>query len=186
MEKTGLIVKLGQNIDQSWDAYQLVNESQEVKKHNEVLSDTLTTLKTIKLTKDLKLALGAEEMLLRQELAVYSNSPEQSNSITKAIEQLQGAKQSLNVVQDHESYQSATATYSSSRKEAGLPIDSFRDFLKSHSTRLTNRMTGQLSVPEKNILRQRKENLGMVKEVYVAMQREALGLSPVNNKTIER
>jgi hypothetical protein len=48
-------------------------------------------------------------------------------------------------------------------------------------------MTGQISVPEKNILRQRKENLGMVREVYIFMQREALGLpAPEKSKGLER
>ncbi len=186
MEKTGLIDKVIDNMSRSWRSYQLVNESKEVKEHDAVLAETLSLLKDVKGSKNLNVALGAEEMLLRQEQAVYANSPEQHNSIITAVKQLQEAKQSLAVVANPKAYQAATATYPSSRKEAGLPIDSFRDFLKSHSTRLTNRMTAQLSVPEKNILRQRKDNLGMIREVYIAMQREALGLMSSKNRTIER
>lgn len=90
--------------------------------------------------------------------------------------QFQEAKKSLAVVHDPKGYQDATATYSGKRKESGLPIDSFREFLKSHNTRLTNLMKSQLSVPEKSILRQRKEILGMVKEGYMGLQRKSLGI----------
>lgn len=123
---------------------------------------------------------------MHQELKNYSNSPEESNSIKTALVQLKEAKNSLDIVQDPQVYQGATATYSGKRKEAGLPLDSFREFLKSHSTRLGNRMASPLSVPEKNILRQRKENLNMVKEVYVVMQRDALGLeAPAKSKGLQ-
>lgn len=186
MEKIGLIAKLGDNLNQGWDAYLLVNESREVKKRNEILGDTLATLKTITSTKDIKLALGVEEMMLRQELTTYANSPEEANSVTKALEQVQEARQSFKVVEDHKAYKTAANTYPNARKEAGLPVDAFRTFLKSHSTRLTNRMTSNISVPEKNIIRQRKENLAMMRDVYIGMQREALGLVPAKEKGIER
>lgn len=186
MEKIGLINKIVRNIDEAWGAYQLLEESPAMQKRNEALTETLSLLKAVKAEKDIKLVLGVEEMLLTQELAVYSNSAEQQNSVNTAIGQLQDARRSLDVVQEHANYQSATATYPGSQKEAGLPIDSFRSFLKSHSTRLTNRMTAQLSVPEKNVLRQRKDNLGMIKEVYMTMQREALGLTTAKEKGLER
>lgn len=186
MEKTGLINKIVRNMDEAWGAYQLLEESPAMQKRNEALSETLSLLKAMKVEKDIKLALGVEEMLLTQELAVYANSAEQHNSVNTAIAQLQDARRSLGVVQEHAHYQSATATYPESQKEAGLPIDSFRSFLKSHSTRLTNRMTAQLSVPEKNVLRQRKDNLGMIKEVYTAMQKEALGLVSAKAKGVDR
>ena len=186
MEKTGLIAKLSQNMDQSWDAHVLVNESPEVKKRNTVLAETLATLKEIKSAKDIKLALGVEEMMLRQELAVYANSPEEATSVTKALEQVQEARASMKVVNDHEAYKRAAETYAGKRLEAGLPKDSFRDFLKSHVTRLNNRMTSNISVPEKNIIRQRKENLGMMREVYIGMQQEALGITPAKKKGLER
>lgn len=177
MEKTGLVNKIARSIDRNWKTYQLVLESEEEKKHSEAQNVTLALLKEVKSTRDIHLALGIEEMLLRQELAVYTNSPEQHNSITTAIEQLQDAKVSLDVVKTPQQYRIATATYPASQKESGLPVDSFRAFLKSHSTRLTNRMASVLFAPEKELLRQRKENLVTVKELYIALQRKALGVS---------
>ncbi|SHN72795.1 hypothetical protein [Desulfovibrio litoralis] len=183
MAKTGLANKIFINLEFNFETYQLKETSKEAQKHNEGLQDTFSLLKEVKAAKEIYLALGVEQLLLNQELARYANSPEEANSIKKAIEQLQDARKSLTVVNDSQAYQKATETYPSKNKEAGLPIDSFRAFLKSHSTRLTNRMASPLSVTEKNILRQRKENLAMIKEVYIEMQREALGLPKAPEKS---
>ena len=179
MAKTGLINRFLIQQDRIYEMYHLLHNSIEAQNYNTGLHESLKFLEEIKLSKNITLILGVEEIVLRQELAVYTNSPEQHNSITTAIEQLQDAKASLNIVSNPKQYQIATATYPANQKEAGLPVDSFRAFLKSHSTRLTNRMASALSVPEKDILRQRKENLIVVKELYVALQRKALGTSEV-------
>ncbi len=167
MEKIGLVSRIIEKLDVGWEAYQDVQAALETQNRNKILQETLVLLKEVKGTKDIKLMLGVEDLMLRQELNVYANSPEETNSIKKALEQLQEARKSFAVVHDHKAYKNATETYSSKQKETGLPLDSFRQFLKSHSVRLTNRMASPLSVPEKNILRQRKELLGMVKEVYM-------------------
>jgi hypothetical protein len=176
MDQIGLINKLFDNFSERWKSSQRISKLDVQKKHNELLSASLLILKETHSSKDLNLALGVEEMFLREELEKYDNSNEEIDSIKKAVSQVQQAKESLAVIQNSSVYKEATRTYSDKNKEAGLPLDSFRQFLKSHSTRLYNRMAGNLPVPEKNILRQRKENLGMVRDVYIAMQREALGL----------
>ena len=182
MEKIGLVTKVVEKLASSWIAHQQVENSAEMREKNIFLQETLGLLKEIKGTKDIKTMLGVEEIMLRQELSVYANSPEETNSIKKAMEQLQEARESFAVVHDHQAYQKAIRTYSSKQKEADLPLDSCRQFLKSHSVRLTNRMASPLSVPEKNILRQRKELLGMVKEVYMGLQKEALGIKVPEKK----
>ena len=182
MEKIGLVSKIYDTLDVNWRTHQQVESSPEMLKKNASLQETLGLLKEVKGTKDIKTMLGVEEIMLRQELSVYANSPEETNSIKKALEQLQEARKSFAVVHDHKDYEKATETYSSKQKEAGLPLDSFRQFLKSHSVRLTNRMASPLSVPEKNILRQCKELLGMVKEVYISLQKEALGIKAPEKK----
>jgi hypothetical protein len=50
------------------------------------------------------------------------------------------------------------------------------DHLKSHTARLANRLAGKGSNVEKLIMRQRKENLTIIKERYVELQKKALGL----------
>jgi hypothetical protein len=176
MAKTGFHNELLLKLERNYVAHQHLASTKEAAELHEGLAATLNLLKEVHKTHDLNIALDLEQIMLHQELERYANSKEESDSIAAGIKQIQEAKKSLNVVRDPQAYQTATETYSGKRKEAGLPIDSFREFLKSHSTRLSNRMAGQISVPEKNILRQRKENLGMAREVYIAMQREALGL----------
>jgi hypothetical protein len=176
LDKIGLVNKFAVNFEQTWKSSQLISQLDPIKKHNDFLADSLKLLKVVHTTKDLSLALGVEEMFLREERNKYANSPEEIGSLDKAIEQLQEARKSHKIVQKPEIYQEATETYSGKRREAWLPLDSFRDFLKSHTTRLGNRMAGQISTPEKNILRQRKENMSMVRDVYISMQREALGM----------
>jgi hypothetical protein len=176
MAKSGFQTRLILRLDRNYEAHKRLAASKEALQLNEGLGATLNLLKDVHKTHDLNIALDLEQIMLHQELEKYANSKEESDSITAGIKQIQDAKKSLNVVRDPQAYQAATETYSGKRKEAGLPLDSFREFLKSHSTRLSNRMAGQISVPEKNILRQRKENLGMAREVYIAMQREALGV----------
>lgn len=176
MEKIGLISKFIELNSVNFTSAALVESSKEKQSLNKNLTLTLQVLKNIVTTKDIVLILEAEKITLRLELEKRANSPEEANSIKIALLQMEEAQQSLSVVKNASVYQAVAATYSSKRKEAGLPLDSFREFLKSHTTRLTNRLAGPLSVPEKNILRQRKENLRVVKEVYMGMQREALGL----------
>lgn len=175
MDKTGFVGKIAHNLERGWEAYQLVSSSKEALARDVLLAESLSLLKEIKSTEDIPLILGIEEIMLRQELALYANSQEQHNSITAALEQIQEAKSSFAIVQDAGKYQDATATYSKKRKPQGLPEDSFRIFLNSHSTRLNNRMASVLSGLEKDILRQRKENLAAVKKIYIALQRKALG-----------
>lgn len=176
MDITGLINKTIALSNECWDAHQLLHETKENKQYGIILSELLQTLKDVGRHGDIPTLFVVEHMILSQERTRYANSPEEANSIKTALAQLEEAKSALSVVKNPDAYQTATATYSSKRMEAGLPLDAFREFLKSHSTRLTNRLTSPLSVPEKNILRQRKENLSVVKEIYMGLQREALGL----------
>lgn len=180
MEKTGLQNKIVRNLSRSWGTHQLAHETPEMKGHHASLAETLSLLKQVKATKDINQALGVEEVMLRQELALYSNSQEQRDSINAAIRQVQEAKDSLSVVQDHKGYQLTAKTYGAKEKEAGLPLDSFRKFLRSHNTRLSNEKTGRRSKPEKDILDERKGILSMAREVYIGMQRKALGMEAPN------
>jgi hypothetical protein len=176
MVKTGLLNSLLTQEEYNFEAYKQLLASNQAKTREKGLKATHDLLREVHAEKDINLALEAEHMLLRLELKNLANSKEETQSLNKSIEQIKEANDSLNIIQDNQSYQKAAKTYSGKNKEAGLPLDAMRQFIRSQSARLYNRMAGPLSVPEKNILRQRRENLGMVKELYIAMQREALGL----------
>lgn len=82
--------------------------------------------------------------MIRHSLKFDANSPEETQSLKTAAAQLDAAAKCLNVVcNDPKGYTASAQTYSTKRKEAGLPLDAFRDFLKSHTARLTNRPAGE-------------------------------------------
>ncbi|MGL4209648.1 MAG: hypothetical protein ACRCTY_09710 [Candidatus Adiutrix sp.] len=46
------------------------------------------------------------------------------------------------MLEDPKAYKKSESTFSSRKKEAGIPLDAAREFLKSHATRLSNILTG--------------------------------------------
>lgn len=187
MEKIGLITKFFNASSANWEAALLLSDSIEQQELAVSLRNTLCILKEISESRDIQTILQAENLSLLLELENHGNSPEEKNSISSALQQIAEANKSLCIVKNEKSYCDVAETYSTKRKEGGLPLDSFREFLKSHATRLTNRLAAPLSTPEKNILRQRKENLKVARELYIEMQRTALGLpSHLKAQDIER
>lgn len=182
MEKTGLINKYLSASSRNWEAVALLNDSKEHHALATSLVETLHILKEVTENKNIETIIAIEKFALILELENHGNSSEERNSIKTALQQLEDAQKSLAIVKNDIAYQAGAETYSIKRKEAGLPLDSFREFLKSHMTRLTNRLAAPLSAPEKNILRQRKENVKVARELYIEMQRTALGL-PSQPKT---
>lgn len=178
MVKPGLIDELFENLSRDWGLFQLKESSLEALEFQKSLPATLTTYKQLEKSNSPELILAAEKLTLQQELATYANSAEMVSSINPALEQLlEEASGSLKLVQDKETYAKAAHAFSAKRKQGGLPLDAFREFILSHTARLTNRLKGTASVSEKNILRQRKNNLRAANEQYINMQREALELN---------
>lgn len=185
MEKTGLISDYTLTSALVWESYRVLNESPQQKNLQSTQENLLQILKQINKEQDIPLLLAIESISLTQEMKIRANSPEEINSIKAALLQLEEARRALEVVKDFSAYKAGTETYSSRQRDGGLPLDAFREFIKSHTTRLTNRLSAPLSVPEKNILRQRKENLKTAKEIYISLQREALGLTVSLNSDLE-
>lgn len=180
MEKTGLIERVFARQELNFRNYQALHNSPEAVSYNEGLQESIKLLKEIYNAKDIHLALGVERLFLEHEFHLYANSPEEVQSIKAAITQFSDAQNSLKAVQDSYGYRIAASTYSIKRLANGVPIDSFHEFLNSHATRLTNRMASQLSVTEKDVLRQRKENLQMIKKLYISLQRKVLEIKNID------
>lgn len=154
MEKTGLLVEYVYKLAGDWEAYQQKETSPEAKTFQSGLATTLGLLKEIGASKQPDIILLAEKATLVQELAAYANSAEMVNSIKPALMQLEEASGALKLVHDKDAYAKTAQAFSVKRKQGGLPIDAFREFILSHTARLTNRLKGTGSVSEKNILRQ--------------------------------
>lgn len=186
MERIGLLDRYIAKIASDWEAFDQKENTPEAKEYQAGLHSTLKVLKDLGAARDPRLILLAEKVTLQQELATYANAPEMINSIKPALQQIAEASATLQLVRDHNAYAQAAVTYSSKRKQAGLPMDAFREFAKSHTARLTNRLKASSSVSEKNILRQRKENLKVANQKYMLLQREALGLAPEAEQELTR
>ena len=184
MERTGFLNEFIIISGSVYAADKVLDESSEQKIARASRDMLLSFFKDVARSNDVKSILEIENAALLLELKHRANSREEVNSINAALSQLQDAQKSFVIVQNHEAYRPCAATYSSRQKEAGLPMDGFREFIKSHTTRLTNRLSAPLSVPEKNLLRQRKENLQVAKGVYTELQREALGLPSPKEKDL--
>ncbi|NDV26898.1 hypothetical protein [Desulfovibrio sp. JC010] len=185
MAKTGLLIKLSIKLSDDWKSYQQKENTPEALAFQNGLKDTLDMFKELAEAKDPKAILEAEQIALIQEKE-FANSAEMVNSIKPGLTQLQEARQSLELVHDSETYQKVTAAFSGKRKQGGLPMDGFREFIKSHQARLTNRLKSDGSHEEKNILRQRKTNLKIANETYIKLQKKALGIGNAKGKGIAR
>lgn len=79
-------------------------------------------------------------------------------------------------VMDGQAYRTSIEAAPARQREGEVPTDAFYEQVKRHCVWLGSRMATEPAIDEKNVLRQRKENLTSAKELYVAMQREALGI----------
>jgi hypothetical protein len=75
-------------------------------------------------------------------------------------------------------YSSCTQTVKGDHDRKGLPKDAIRKLLPSHRTRLENKNKGMdgVSNDEVNLIGLRRENIQSAEQLYMTMQREALGI----------
>ena len=185
MAKTGLLFRLTAKLADDWKSYQQKETTPEALTFQNGLKGTLGMYKELAEAKDPEAILKSEQIALIQEKE-FANSAEMVNSIKPGLTQIEEARQSLELVHDSETYPKVTAAFSDKRKQGGLPLDGFREFIKSHQARLTNRLKSEGSHEEKNILRQRKANLKVANEAYTKLQKKALGIGNVKGKGITR
>ncbi len=140
------------------------------------LESELEVLKKIKETKNIGIILSAEKANLKNDLKHYANSFEMVNNIKAGIDAINIAQQDFQTVQNPEAYRVVKSTMSCKDILGGLPLDGFRKFITGHQTRLSNLLKTHISVKEKAIIRQRKENMKIAKNIYMDLQRKALGL----------
>lgn len=180
--------KLLNHLNRNYTDHDVLLKSQEQKNYDAGIMTTVNHLRQQAKERNVGSMLDDERLMLTHSLKFDANSQEEKNSLKAAIEQLDESRSCFeSLTTDPEAYKKNEKTYPSKKKEAGLPLDAARDFFKSHTTRLTNILTGKSSHYEKVLVRQRKENLNIVKDAYVELQRKALGIeSPQKNKGVGR
>ncbi len=165
-----------------------VMESPAQKAHNDGLMETVFYLRGQAKTGDIGSMLDDERLILSHTLEFSANSPQEKNSLQSAIAQLDEARKCFeNLLADPEGYKKNEPSFSTKKKSAGLPLDAAREFFQSHNTRLDNLLSSKAAHFEKLLVTQRKDNLRVIKEAYVELQRKALGLeSPQKKRGIGR
>jgi hypothetical protein len=155
-----------------------VIESPAQKKHNDGLMETVKYLREQAKTEGIGILLADERLILSHTLEFAANSLQEKNSLKSAIAQLDEARKCFeNLLANPEAYkENVVDAYSTKKKPSGLPLDVAREFFQSHNTRLDNLLSGKSPHFEKLLVMQRKENLRIMKDAYIELQRKALGL----------
>lgn len=139
---------------------------------------TKTTEELIAIRKsDMRTIIDMEILVLEHEKELYGEEdPTVISSLQSAIDSLiHDVKAAITTAEVPEDYQKAALTHSSKRQYHGVPVDGCHEAINGHITRLENRIrTVGVPIQEKNNLLARKENMKQAKQLYVAMQKEAL------------
>jgi hypothetical protein len=173
----GLTTDLLEHLNRNLTTRERVIKSPAQKAHDAGIMKTVNYLRQQAKERNIASMLNDERLMLTHSLNFDANSPEEKNSLQAAIDQLDESRRSFAALTTaQEAYKKMADTYSSKKKEAGLPLDAARDFFKSHSTRLSNILSGKTSHFEKILVRQRKDNLQAMRVGYIEIQLETLGI----------
>jgi hypothetical protein len=158
---------------------EIIEASALQKNHEASVMDTIQRLRKDAADRNTELLIEAESLMLAHSLARDANSPEETKSLENAMKQIGDCKKAFGLLKnDPEAYQKVEATYSAKQKDnSGLPNDAAREFFKSHKTRLDNNLRSAVSHADKLLIRQRKDNLAVLQQCYVEMQKQALTMN---------
>lgn len=189
MEKTGLIeIFNGLLLDErgAWLEHRVSPTAVDLSDRRNAIR---AHLKEVGKTGSLDLILATEKTLLVTDLTLYSNSPAMKGSLTAALAELKAAEALLPKVAAPHLYRSVDEAHSLPKNRiGGVPRDEARQFFRSHDSRLVNMDKSRLDDDEKAIVDERKRNIRIGEKVYVALQRQTLGLAaaPGHDHGMER
>ncbi len=173
----------------NWNNRQTLEASEQFQQYTTGLEKTLLALRNLGKSGDIDRIVSVEATFVAMEHRLHQKQdPSVLPSLKAAIEDFKVIHDDLKLVKVPEHYQIAAVSYHSKKKLHGVVTDGCHEAFNSHITRLGNRMSAVgISVPEKNILRQRQANMRTAKELYIDLQRKALGIeAPTKSKGLER
>ena len=176
MEKTGYYDNLLTLIQTDWLNRKRILQTEASASYTKGLGITEKAYATISNVRDIELITRAEALTVLREYELYGkDDPSTRSSLNAAISDFSVIANALPTVQDAAKYKIASTTHHSKKKINGIPIDGFHEAINSHITRLGNRIrTIGISAAEKDILRQRKTNMKVAKDLYIQLQKKAL------------
>ncbi len=181
MDQIGYLNDFSDSLNIKFRAHHLKESTPQAESYVDSCKEVLDQLRRIKKTEDPELMLKTEQTMLDDELMRYSDSPLMAGSLQKARQEIGKAREALQNLHKLGAHKILRDSMSEKDIQKGLPLDAFRKFEKSHQTRLANLLKGNIPHLEKRIVQQRKENLKTCREVYMDMQRQALGLAVKDN-----
>jgi len=138
----------------------------------------MTAFKEAQATADPQTILLAEYTFISQELQFCEKPDKESlSSLTQALQLFDDAFLVLKIVEDKTLYQVVENSISHKKKYRfrGFPKDGFHVAFSSHIARLRNILkTPRLDLIEKDLLKQRIDNLSAGQKGYIELQRKAL------------
>ena len=158
-------------------AKQLTNHRNELLQH----------IREIGRSGDLSLIVAIERAIVEGDLERYANSPEMTNSLKTALEEITSIERHIAIVDDQSKYQTINEGHSFPKNripksKEGLPHDQARQALRSHYARLNNMGKSRLDDDEKKILDARKTAIFTAEKLYAERQTKTLGLELTKGK----
>jgi hypothetical protein len=178
LDKTGFLNNLTASLNVKYEAYVQKEATPQADFYNRSCMDVLSQLRAIKKTKNPELILKIEKTLIDNDFARFSGVPHIEVHMRNARQELAEAFEALEIVRNPGEHGVLFRGMSHKDKQKGLPLDGFRRFERSHQQRLINLKSGVAHHLESRIYDQRKDNLKACREIYIGMQRQALGLAP--------
>ncbi len=173
----GLIDKLKENLIDEKDARQSYNAWEESIAQKQMVK----IIQAIGKTRDINLIMTAEKAINVHELEFYTNSKPMESSLKQTLKSIQITENLINIVKnDLATYQNISMSYSDTKNRLnGLPLDEARQFFKSQSARFVNMDKSPLSNDKKATVAARKFNIRLAGDIYIDLQKAALGLDNI-------
>lgn len=171
--------ELSTRVALDWANREKLHKTKQFDNYSKGLAQTLALFKEVRKERNMHTLVEMEAVMLKQEVLEFGkDDPNIKSSLTNAIADFEtGVRGSLQIVSSPEDYRKAALTHNPRKQVNGVPKDAFHEAINGHITRLGNRIkTAGIPIPEKNILMARQENMRVAKELYIELQRKALGL----------
>ena len=157
-----------------------IEQSEHWQDRDTIRHDKIEFLKDLGNSGDIDAILEAERDMLKFTLELKLNHKKQRQSIEAALSEINQAFKMLERVRDPERYQETDQVHGSKKKRDkrnALPMDDARNFFDAHSARFTNMNKSEMTVTEKRVIDIRQKNIRLAKDLYIDLQRHALGVA---------
>ena len=155
-----------------------VDASLEGQERDQILNTGLEIFKKAAEERNIDTMIATERAFNQAEFEQFADSPDMRNSLRQGIRDMEIIEIYLGYVKDPAKYKLINETCIRDKNRIGdLPNDEARQCLRSHKARLKNLDTSRMDKPERDILEQRRKNIKIAEDVYIALQKTALNIT---------